>query len=279
MKIFVNNIKRNNISVLDRAVQFGDGCFTTILIKRGTPILLDEHILRLKNGLKKLFIPELDWKKLKYDIKKIAFISKNTFSVIKIIISRGTSSGRGYSVIGCKSPNVISILSEYPSWYSKKRHFGINLIFSKTLICVSKHLSQIKHLNRLEQILIKREIELYSKADEAIVLDNEKRIISCCSSNIFWRKSNIIYTPSLFYAGVSGVMRKMVIDFIQKSEYKIKFVSHKKDSLNNAEEIVVTNSLMPVFFVKKVFNKNKVFWTYKSKSLFYTLSSYCLDLK
>lgn len=44
MICWINGEQRNNISVEDRAVQFGDGCFTTIRVVGHQPALLSHHI-------------------------------------------------------------------------------------------------------------------------------------------------------------------------------------------------------------------------------------------
>jgi 4-amino-4-deoxychorismate lyase len=48
-------------------------------------------------------------------------------------------------------------------------------------------LAGLKHLNRLEQVLIRTHLE-QTDADEALVLDSEGFITECCAANLFWRQ-------------------------------------------------------------------------------------------
>lgn len=71
--------------------------------------------------------------------------------------------------------------------YLNKRQTGVNLILSKIPVNNNRYLAGIKHLNRLEQILIKQQIELLN-ADEAIVTSTRGILIGCCTANIFFVK-------------------------------------------------------------------------------------------
>lgn len=56
----------------DRAVQFGDGCFTTLAVEQGKPILLSAHLKRLQRGCDALFLPSPDWQWLASHLLQIA---------------------------------------------------------------------------------------------------------------------------------------------------------------------------------------------------------------
>lgn len=269
---FINGKFKNNLSVSDRSIHFGDGCFTTIRVVSGKSIYLDDHIIRLKKCIKKLFINFLEWKKLIYDINKISKLNKNDIGVIKVIITRGESEF-GYSSILCDKPNVIILLTKYPYVYNIYRKNGIKLISSDIPINRNIYLSKVKHLNRLEQVLIKRDIDL-SNAEEAITFDSNGILIGCCSSNIFLRKKNYVYTPDISSCGIRGIMRKKVIEFLKcKTDYNFSYINSDLDLLISCDEIFVTNAIMPIFPVNTIFYKNKSFNFY-SRELFNVLLSH-----
>ncbi|RXK32730.1 hypothetical protein BBD39_03270 [Arsenophonus endosymbiont of Bemisia tabaci Asia II 3] len=115
---------------MDRAVQFGDGSFTTIRVVGHQPASLSHHIYRLQKGVTQLFLPTLDWQKLSADINKIALLNKKDLAVIKVIISRDEG-GRGYSIAGLNKATVIISLTDYPAIYLNQQQTGINLALSK----------------------------------------------------------------------------------------------------------------------------------------------------
>lgn len=277
MICWINGEQQNNISVMDRAVQFGDGCFTTIRVVGHQPALLSHHIYRLQKGVTQLLLPTPDWQKLAADINKIALLNKKDLAVIKVIISRGEG-GRGYSIAGLNKATVIISLTDYPAIYLNQQQTGINLALSKIPVNSNCYLAGIKHLNRLEQILIKQQIELLN-VDEAIVTDTNGILIGCCAANIFLRKGKQIYTPNLNHAGVEGVMRKQVIDSLSDTDYELFYISDYPNILAQSDEVIITNALMPILSVKRIITQPKQpVWNYYSRELFNFLMPYCLRL-
>ncbi|HBT12340.1 MAG TPA: aminodeoxychorismate lyase, partial [Erwinia persicina] len=67
----------------------------------------------------------------------------------------------------------------------------------------------IKHLNRLEQVLIRTELD-QTAADEALVLDSDAMLVECCAANLFWRTGNQEFTPDRSTSGVNGIQRRRV---------------------------------------------------------------------
>ncbi|MCV2525594.1 MAG: aminotransferase class IV, partial [Candidatus Lightella neohaematopini] len=122
--------------------------------------------------------------------------------------------------------------------------------------------------NRLEQLLISSYIKSIN-IDEVIVLDINKNIIECCNANIFWRKGNIVYTPSLTYVGVCGIMRKLIISLLPKFNYILKEVFAPLEEIITAEEIFITNSLILVISVNSIIN-----YYFYDKTLFKILIKY-----
>ncbi|ARC54308.1 aminodeoxychorismate lyase [Candidatus Riesia pediculicola] len=267
---WVNGKKDNFVSVDDRSIQFGDGVFTTIRIMKRKPLLIDDHLERLKVSSEQLFISGTNWEMVEKNIRDAASFNCDNFAVIKVILSRGRSE-RGYSInsLSENSPTLIVSLTKYSKDYKKKRINGIDITFSDIRISRNHKLSKIKHLNRLEQILIKRQSDLY-KVDECIVLDTSGNLIGCCSSNIFFRIKNKVYTPDLFYAGIEGIMRKKIIDILYETEYQILYTGNFLRDLFFIDEIIVSNSLMPIFSVNRILlhNKRRAIWKSSSRKLF-----------
>ena len=58
--LLINGIEQDCLSATDRAVQFGDGCFTTARVRDGVVHLLEAHLARLHEGCERLMIPVPD---------------------------------------------------------------------------------------------------------------------------------------------------------------------------------------------------------------------------
>ncbi|MEJ5067511.1 aminodeoxychorismate lyase [Enterobacter sp. MYb186] len=243
----INGIPQETLPASDRAIQFGDGCFTTARIAAGQVCLLDAHLKRLQKSCEKLLIPYVAWAELEREMVELA--QGNDRGVLKVIISRG-SGGRGYSAANCLHPVRILSVSAYPAHYDSWRSEGIVLTLSPVRLGRNPQLAGIKHLNRLEQVLIRTHLEQTS-ADEALVLDSEGFITECCAANLFWRQGKEIFTPRLDQAGVNGLMRQFCLQQLAHSGYRVVEVYAQEAVLAEADEMMVCNALMPVVPVRQ----------------------------
>lgn len=273
---WINGQQQRYIDASDRAIQFGDGCFTTIAIKNTKPLLLSAHIQRLQQGCSALYLPEPDWISLKNHLIDIAALTQDN-SVIKVIISRG-SGGRGYSPKGLTKATVITSLASYPDHYEKQQNNGICLEISPILLGQNAQLAGIKHLNRLEQVLIKYHLET-TNADDVLVCNHDGYLVEANAANIFWRKGNDIFTPDLSLSGVNGIMRQVVIQFALKMQWGMNIVNVTTETLYDADEIWLTNTLMPVIPVNCIhFSENKHF-EYPNRDYYHVVLQHCLSLE
>lgn len=243
----VNGKPSESISIRDRGLQFGDGCFTTALLKNGQILHYSAHIARLQQDCQRLRITNVDWPALSQEMQQVA--TGQQLATLKIIITRGESQ-RGYSSGGQPATRIVQ-LSAYPQQYSLWREQGIRLITSTIRLSTSPLLAGIKHLNRIEQVLIRLQLDA-EQAEDALVLDNEGKLVECGSSNIFWRTGNKIFTPDLTYCGVNGIMRRYLILLLEKQGYTIECLRVEKSALAQADEVFVCNALMPVLPVRQI---------------------------
>ena len=244
----VNFKPSNHIDVSDRGLAFGDGIFTTGKVVNGKLEHYQAHIERLKKGCLALQLPSPDWQALEHEIAKA--INERALAVIKVIISAG-SSGRGYSRQGCLTPTVITTVSEFPSHYSQWQQHGINLGTSTVKLGLNPSTAGIKHLNRLEQVLVRNELDRLD-FDEVVVCDINNHIVECNTANIFWIKDGIIHTPSLNNSGVAGIVRQELI----KTKPNIKIVNESIETLSNTDAIFICNSLLGLVPVVKFMERN-----------------------
>ncbi len=273
MTYWINGKESLTIAVNDRAVHFGDGCFTTLKVVKRKAVFLSQHITRLQQDSARLHLPQPDWVELIQQVKEIAQQHVEAV-VLKIIISRGQG-GRGYSSQNFHTPTVIISLNSYPTHYAQLQLSGVCLSISQVPISKNPFLAGIKHLNRLEQVLIKQDIDAQN-VDEALVLDTDGQLIECCSANIFWRQGEQVFTPSLTHSGVNGLMRKHIIEQLADSSYTLSEVERYPQVLANCDEVMISNSLMPILPVNRIrIEAGQAEWGYQSRSLFNYLLPLC----
>lgn len=253
--MIVNGQSQTFLKLSDRSIHYGDGCFTTISVTNGQAELWDKHLHRLKNACERLYIPFTAWQRLQIDVESLIVDKPN--AVLKIIISRGEG-GRGYGTQNVSSPNCIISLHDKPNHYDTWRQEGISVTVSPITLGKQSLLAGIKHLNRLEQVLIKQSLQQTDYVD-ALVCDTDNMLVETSIGNLFWRQGPVWYTPELIYAGVEGVMRNHVIDKIREfSQLKepIQEVRATIHSLTKADEAFVCNSLLKVVPITSVTNNS-----------------------
>jgi len=264
--VWINGQRQDRLAVSDRAVQFGDGCFTTARVRAGQVDWLADHLQRLQQGVSRLLIDGVDWQALEAEM--ICAAQQQQDGVLKAVITRG-SGGRGYSAAGCQQPTRIVSLSAYPLHYHRLRESGARLALSPVRLGQNPLLAGIKHLNRLEQVLIRTQLE-QTGADEALVLDSAGKLVECCAANLFWREGQQVFTPLLTQSGVNGTMRQRIIRLLEQQGFHWQEVSVEMDVLARADEVLICNALMPVLPVYQIEE-----WRYSSRQLFDLVSPHC----
>ena len=245
----VNGQQQTEIEITERGLAYGDGLFTTAKIINHKVVLLDKHLERLFLGCHKLKLTLPDKSHLSEELNSIAI--NYSKAVLKVMITAG-SGGRGYSRVGLTdtSTNVIIMVSDFPHHYDGLAQKGIELGDSQQHISTSPMLGGIKHLNRLEQVLLRAELDERSE-DDLIVTNCQGHVVETTSANVFYWVNGQLCTPEIKTSGVDGIIRQMIIAHNpQVNVCQIKLVD-----LKYAEAMCICNSLMGIIPVKKYNNR------------------------
>ncbi|GGD78346.1 aminodeoxychorismate lyase [Lacimicrobium alkaliphilum] len=246
-KILINGQPQNSLSAADRAVQYGDGIFTTIKVEQGAPQLWPLHYQRLTKGLQILGIDFNSWDKVQDAINCQAQEAQN--AVLKLLISRGEG-GRGYQTPEMQQPLWILTVHPMPEHYQKWQQQGIELGLSEIQLARQPKLAGIKHLNRLEQVLVKMHVP-DDGPEEMLVCDTQGMIVECSASNLFWQINGVWYTPDLCYCGVAGVMRERILQHFKTVGSPVMQVQASPRILQQAQAVLLCNSLMGIVPVRR----------------------------
>ena len=115
-------------------------------------------------------------------------------------------------------------------------------------------LAGLKHLNRLEQVMIRAELD-QCKEDDLIVCDINDIIVETSSANIFWFKDDQLYTPKITSAGVAGLMRDAIINKIKN----VQLVEAKFKDIINIDGMFICNCVMGIVPVKRYNERDLAF--------------------
>ncbi|MDT0175559.1 aminodeoxychorismate lyase [Enterobacter sp. BRE11] len=264
--MWINGTEQRTLPVSDRATQFGDGCFTTAAVHNGRIQLLTAHLQRLREGCERLMMPDADWAQLEMEMRTAA--EPHAQAVLKVILS-ASAGGRGYSRKGSSGVTRIVSVAPWPHHYQPLQTLGVRLQTSPVRLAQNPLLAGIKHLNRLEQVMIRAHLD-QSDADEALVLDTAGYVVECCAANLFWRQGERVFTPDLTHAGVDGVMRRYLMAQLAAAGLRCDVVRCEAAQLQMADEIVICNALMPVLPVRELDGK-----AFSARALYHRLQHSC----
>ncbi|WP_371372429.1 aminodeoxychorismate lyase [Thalassotalea aquiviva] len=236
------------VSVTDRGFAFGDGVFTTAKIFNCEVEYFPLHLARLQHGCKTLGIDNIDWLKVEAEMHTAA--KAHNLGCLKVIITCGESE-RGYARATVIKPNVVVTVSRFPDHLTNAKQHGIELALSSHKLGISGMLAGLKHLNRLEQVMIKQDLNQMD-ADDVVVCDIYDNVVECSSSNIFWYLDGQWQTSIIDRAGVNGLYRQLLLNLCPD----IKQVRLGVDKLNDAQAIFTCNAITGIIAVRKYLSKS-----------------------
>lgn len=260
-------------SLIDRGLAYGHGLFETMRLHRGQLPLERWHLSRLIRDAATLGIP-LNLSVVEqqlYDFQQHLKRQHIDAGVIKLIVSAGLG-GRGYKSPAPITPRIICLYAELPDQDKELRQEQEPNLKGKQGICL-RHcdyrlpcnpvLAGIKHLNRLDQVMARNEWSDESYAD-GLMFDQNNFLIETTAANIFLHTPQQGWvTPSLNNAGVSGVMRQVLLEEIfPQLEIPVTVVDITAAQLADCDQMFTCNSvrgIRPVIgFVKGPGHKNIV---------------------
>ncbi|MBS0199675.1 MAG: aminodeoxychorismate lyase [Proteobacteria bacterium] len=208
-RIFRGEHRVDGVDPGDRGLAYGDGLFETMRVHRGGIPWLGAHLQRLQRGAQRLGIILPDDALLRAEIAAVC--ADRDVAVAKLIVTRGTG-GRGYAPPPHSEPTWVLSLHEAPAAVQ-----AVDVVWCDTTFADQPALAGIKHCNRLEQVLARREV-VAAHADEGLVCDVAGNVISATSANLFVRDGDGWLTPKLDRSGVAGICRDWLLHHAQVRE-------------------------------------------------------------
>lgn len=206
--ILVDGEPAASLNALDRGLHYGDGLFETMALVDGDVLWAEDHLRRLGQGMDRLGIAGLDMPALREEMARLA--EGVARGVLKLIVTRGAG-GRGYGPPGDVSPTRVLMRYPWPAPPAGAAEDGVRLRCCETPLGRNPRLAGIKHLNRLEQVLARREWEergIDADIVEGLMFDEKGLLIEGVSSNVFLCRGDTILTPRLDHCGVRGIVRQ-----------------------------------------------------------------------
>lgn len=228
----------------DRGLAYGDGLFETMRAHRGDVPWWEAHWARLAQGAARLGLPLPDPAQVRAEAGALL---AGDDAVLKLVVTRG-SGGRGYAPPGDVTP--VWLLSRHPLPPAAPEE-GIVLRWCRTALALQPALAGMKHCNRLEQVLARREWDEPGSADrdadEGLMCSTEGDVVCVTAGNLFALRGGRWHTPPVDRCGVAGVCRAWLVPRTQAVVVRL-----SPEDVERAEALFVCNAVRGILPVARL---------------------------
>lgn len=240
------------VSVFDHGLLYGDGVFEGLRTYSGKVFRLQEHIDRLWDSAKAIWLEIPMTKQAMADaVNQTVKTNSIGDGYVRLIITRGAGT-LGLDPRRCSDPQIIIIadtISLYPPEYYEK---GLEIITTSVLRNHPAALNpRIKSLNYLNNVLAKIE-GIQAGCIEALMLNHKGEVAECTGDNIFLVKNGKLSTPPPDAGILEGITRGVVMELASEAKIPVREVALTKHDVYVADECFLTGSAAEVIPVVKV---------------------------
>jgi para-aminobenzoate synthetase component 1 len=228
------------IPVTDIGFQYGLGFFETICVENGQPQFLDDHIQRFYRAWETLFDtpkPDLTWGAIIQQVIDKNGLAKDT-SAVKIMATFGEPAE-------FPRHNLIVTARKYLPRPAITEKNGLDLILYPHPR--QTPLADHKTLNYLYYFYAGK-WAVSSGADEALISNPDGSVSETNSANLLLINGKTVICPESPHV-LSGVMEKQVLQYLADKGYPVETRKIMPEELYNADQVVMTNSLIGVVSV------------------------------
>jgi branched-chain amino acid aminotransferase len=240
----------------NRAYRYGEGFFETMLFSNGQLCFAKEHLERLSGGMAITGInPPTHFNQAYLEEIATELVKKNNLSPaarIRISVTAGNGMLHQANPDGFELLLESFALADLPATLNKEGWTtGLFTHAHKN----NDALASYKTASHLVYALAARHAAA-NNWNDAIVLNNQGHVCDTSIANIFLVSGNDIITPPLNSGCIAGVMRRNIMQWLQKNGYPILEREMLPAELETADELFVTNAIQGIRWVKSFGNRN-----------------------
>jgi branched-chain amino acid aminotransferase/4-amino-4-deoxychorismate lyase len=239
------------LSVNDRAFQYGDGLFETIRYEQGKLWFWPDHFARLSAGMAalQLSLPsQFTAEALYQSIFQLLAANQLTNQTARIKIQVWRQTGGLYTPTTNEAHVLITTRSGNTFAVTEKAAIGIH----PDVRLAYSPISAFKTLNALPYILAGL-YKAQQQLDDVILLDQDGNFGECMASNLFWYANKALFTPSLQTGCINGIARRQLLRLASVAGISVHEGLYQPDALQEAETLFCANA-MGIQWFRQVFD-------------------------
>jgi branched-chain amino acid aminotransferase len=240
------------ISVFDHGLLYGDGVFEGLRSYRGKVFRLREHIVRLYESAKAIWLEiPISQDEMRDAVSEAVHVNKLDDGYVRLVVTRGAGT-LGLDPNRCSDPQIIIIADAITLYPKELYERGLEIVTVSVQRNHPAALSpRIKSLNYLNNILAKIE-GLQAGCIESLMLNHKGEVAECTGDNIFLVRGGLLYTPPLEAGILGGITREAVIEIAHDAGIDVRETPLTKHDVYVADECFLTGTAAEVVPVVKV---------------------------
>ena len=247
----------------NRGLRYGDSLFEALRSVKGKLFFWEDHYLRLMSSMRmlRMEIPmNFTMEFLEDQIQRVVSANGLDKGAARIRVTIYRNDGGLY----LPDNNEISFVIEANRLEDSSYVLGDNpyeVELFKDFYVNPDMLSTLKTNNKIINVIG----SIFAKENDyqnCLLLNNDKQVVEALNGNLFLVKENSIKTPPLKDGCLNGIIRKKLIEILNKLEgYELQESSISPFELQKADELFLTNSIIgiqPITKYRKKTFSNKV---------------------
>ena len=221
----------------DEALLRGRAAFETLRVYGGRPFRLEAHFERLAASAASIGLPPVERVRLQVLAGLVLPKAARGDASLRLVWTAGPAGG---------PPSGLALLSEIPEWIDAARERGsggVSLLGVRA--AVPWLLPGVKSTSYAVNMAADAEAKRRG-ADEAVFVDGDGVVLEGTVTNVWWRKGEVLRTPSLDLGILAGVTRATLMELAPACGYRIEEGAYPLQDLLDADEAFTSSSVREV---------------------------------
>lgn len=238
------------VSLYDHGFLFGDSVYEVVRTWGGRIYELGPHLARLYRSAGGL---SLDIGRTKEELaREIESALRDAGcageAYVRVIVTRGVGE-IDIDPASCGQPTTVIVVKDLSTWPPEQYAQGVDAaivsVVRNELGTIDPSLKTGNYLNSILALIEAKK----RGAKEAILLNPRGHVTECTTSNIFFARDGIVYTPALESGILEGVTRSTVLRCAREGGVPVREGLYGADLLRTADEAFIsstTRGVMPI---------------------------------
>lgn len=221
----------------DEALLRGRAAFETLRVYGGKPFRLEAHFDRLGASAESIGLPPVERVRLQVLAGLVLPKAARGDASLRLVWTAGPPGG---------PPSGLALLSEIPDWIEPVRERGATAVSLLGIrAAVPWLLPGVKSTSYAVNMAAEAEAKRRG-AEDAIFVDTDGVVLEGTVTNVWWRTSDVLKTPSLDLGILAGVTRATLIELAPACGYRVEEGAYPLEDLLGADEAFTSSSVREI---------------------------------